>query len=136
MSETKRRNRAGDSQTSLGVNMNDEFELGDVRKTRPSSSHSRNAWSEADMNGPGSDDVDFSPRAPASATAVDVPSAMEAEPVAHARHITADVRAPGTKNVPVGCGTRFKRIIRSKFVSHNAKTNCQTIVSLSTSFRA
>lgn len=114
MSETKRRSRVGGSQTSLGVNMNDEFEMGDVRKTRPSSSHSRGAWSE-DMNGPGSDDVDFCPRAPASA-AVDVPSAMEAEPVAHSRNITADVRAPGTKNVPVGCGTRFKRIIRSMFL--------------------
>ena len=111
---TKRRSRAGGSQTSLGVNMNDELEM--AEKTRPSSSHSRNAWSEEDiLNGPGSDDVDFSPRAPASA-AVDVPSAMEAELVSHERQVTTDVRAPGTKNVPVGCWTRFKRIIRSKFV--------------------
>ena len=63
--------------------------------------------------GGGHDEIDFSPRAPASA-AVDLPSAMEQEPVNHQSRVPTDVRAPGTKNVPVGCWTRFKRIIRGK----------------------
>ena len=80
-------------------------------RDRPSS-HSRNAWSD-DLLGGGHDEIDFSPRAPASA-AVDLPSAMEQEPVNHQNRVPTDVRAPGTKNVPVGCWTRFKRIIRGK----------------------
>ena len=90
------------SQTILGGN---DLEMHE--KTRPPSAHSRNAWSD----GGGDDEIDFSPRTPASA-AVDLPSAMEHEPVHHQSRVTADVRAPGTKNVPVGCWTRFKRIIR------------------------
>ena len=106
----KRRNRGGlGSQASLG----DELEMHEKR-SRPPSSHSRNAWSD-DIGG-GHDEIDFSPRAPASA-AVDLPSAMEQEPVSHATRVPTDVRAPGTKNVPVGCWTRFKRIIRGKNVS-------------------
>lgn len=98
----KRRTRGGGlgSQASLG----DELEM-DEKNSRPPSSLSRNAWSG------GHDEIDFSPRAPASA-AVDLPSAMEQEPVNHQARVPADVRAPGTKNVPVGCWTRFKRIIR------------------------
>ncbi|XP_073252460.1 polycystin-2-like protein 1 [Porites lutea] len=105
----KRRNRSGlGSQASLGTNLNDELEMHE--KSRPPSSHSRNAWSD-DLLGGGHDEIDFSPRAPASA-AVDLPSAMEQEPVNHQNRVPTDVRAPGTKNVPVGCWTRFKRIIR------------------------
>lgn len=107
----KRRNRSGlGSQASLGMNMNDELEMHE--KSRPSSSHSRNAWSDDLLSG-GHDEIDFSPRAPASA-AVDLPSAMEGEPANHQTRVPTDVRAPGTKNVPVGCWTRFKRIIRGK----------------------
>lgn len=107
----KRRNRSGlGSQASLGMNMNDELEMHE--KSRPPSSHSRNAWSD-DLLGGGHDEIDFSPRAPASAT-VDLPSAMTHEPVSHQGRVPTDVRAPGTKNVPVGCWTRFKRIIRGK----------------------
>lgn len=104
----KRRNRGGlGSQASLG----DELEMHE--KSRPPSSHSRNAWSDDLLGGGGHDEIDFSPRAPASA-AVDLPSAMEQEPVNHQGRVPADVRAPGTKNVPVGCWIRFKRIIRGK----------------------
>lgn len=110
----KRRNRSGlGSQASLGTNLNDELEMHE--KSRPPSSHSRNAWSD-DLLGGGHDEIDFSPRAPASA-AVDLPSAMEQEPVNHQSRVPTDVRAPGTKNVPVGCWTRFKRIIRGKVSS-------------------
>lgn len=113
----KRRNRSGlGSQASLGMNLNDELEMHE--KSRPPSSHSRSAWSDA-----GGDEIDFSPRAPASA-AVDlsVPSAMEQEPVSHQTRVPTDVRAPGTKNVPVGCWTRFKRIIRGKNIIIKAHT--------------
>lgn len=113
----KRRTRAGGlgSQASLG----NELEMHE-KSSRPPSSHSRNAWSDDLLSG-GHDEIDFSPRAPASA-AVDLPSAMEQEPVNHQARVPADVRAPGTKNVPVGCWTRFKRIIRGKncfFVAQN-----------------
>lgn len=114
----KRRTRGGiGSQASLGTNLNDELEMHE--KSRPSSAHSRNAWSDDPLGG-GHDEIDFSPRAPASA-AVDLPSAMESEPVKLQTRVPADVRAPGTKNVPVGCWTRFKRIIRGthKTVSVN-----------------
>lgn len=104
----KRRNRGIGSQASLGTNLNDELEMHE--KSRPSSAHSRNAWSDDILSG-GHDEIDFSPRAPASA-AVDLPSAMEREPVNHQTRVPTDVRAPGTKNVPVGCWTRFKRILR------------------------
>ncbi|XP_068718371.1 polycystin-2-like protein 1 [Montipora capricornis] len=105
----KRRNRGGiGSQASLGTNLNDELEMHE--KSRPSSAHSRNAWTDDILSG-GHDEIDFSPRAPASA-AVDLPSAMEREPVNHQTRVPTDVRAPGTKNVPVGCWTRFKRILR------------------------
>lgn len=102
----KRRNRSGiGSQVSLG----DELEMHE-KNNRPPSSQSRNAWSDDLLSG-GHDEIDFSPRAPASA-AVDLPSAMEHEPVVHQGRVPTDVRAPGTKNVPVGCWTRFKRIVR------------------------
>lgn len=105
----KRRARGGiGSQASLGTNLNDELEMHE--KSRPSSAHSRNAWSDEPFGG-GHDEIDFSPRAPASA-ALDLPSAMEREPVKLQTRVPADVRAPGTKNVPVGCWTRFKRIVR------------------------
>lgn len=110
----KRRNRSGiGSQVSLG----DELEMHE-KNNRPPSSHSRNAWSDDLLSG-GHDEIDFSPRAPASA-AVDLPSAMEHEPVNHQGRVPTDVRAPGTKNVPVGCWTRFKRIVRGKecFLKH------------------
>ena len=104
----KRRNRSGiGSQVSLG----DELEMHE-KNNRPPSSQSRNAWSDDLLSG-GHDEIDFSPRAPASA-AVDLPSAMEHEPVVHQGRVPTDVRAPGTKNVPVGCWTRFKRIVRGK----------------------
>ncbi|XP_031573831.1 polycystic kidney disease 2-like 1 protein isoform X2 [Actinia tenebrosa] len=111
MSTAKRRGRPG-SQASLGLSMNDDMEMSE--KGRPQSSLSRNAWSDDDLlNGPGGDDVDFSsPRAPASAAVDVIPSAMESEPVSHQKQVPADVRAPGAKNVPVGCWTRFKRIVR------------------------
>ncbi|KXJ23969.1 polycystic kidney disease 2-like 1 protein [Exaiptasia diaphana] len=110
-SSAKRRNRPG-SQASLGMSMNDDMEMSE--KGRPQSSHSRNAWSDDDLlTGQGGDDIDFtSPRAPASAAVDVIPSAMEAEPVSHQKRVPADVRAPGAKNVPVGCWTRFKRIVR------------------------
>ncbi|XP_074619746.1 polycystin-2-like protein 1 [Acropora palmata] len=108
-SSAKRRARGGiGSQASLGTNLNDELEMHE--KSRPSSAHSRNAWSDEPLGG-GHDEIDFSPRAPASA-ALDLPSAMEREPVKLQTRVPADVRAPGTKNVPVGCWTRFKRIVR------------------------
>ena len=104
------------SQASLGLNMTDELEMRE--KNRPPSSQSRNAWltdEDAFGSGQGGDDIDFSPRAPPSA-AVDLPtetpSAMQGEPLAHQKRVTADARAPGTKNAPVGCWTRFKRIVR------------------------
>lgn len=107
-SAKRRGNRGGlGSQASLG----DELEMHE-KGSRPPSSHSRNAWSD-DLLGGGHDEIDFSPRAPASA-AVDLPSAMEQEPVNNSGRVPADVRAPGTKNVPVGCWVRFKRIIRGK----------------------
>lgn len=116
----KRRTRGGGlgSQASLG----DELEMHE-KGSRPPSSHSRNAWSDDLLSG-GHDEIDFSPRAPASA-AVDLPSAMEQEPVNHQARVPADVRAPGTKNVPVGCWTRFKRIIRGKncFMEAQARHN-------------
>ena len=64
------------------------------------------AWSD---DGPGQDDVDFNPRAPA---AVDMPSAMEAEPYSMQANVTRDVRADAPNNQPVDCFTRFKRVIR------------------------
>ncbi|EDO47023.1 predicted protein [Nematostella vectensis] len=93
--------------------MNDEMEMHE-KSGRPASSNSRAAWSEDDLlTGQGGDEIDFSsPRAPASAAVDVMPSAMEAEPVSHQKRIAADVRVPGAKNVPVGCWTRFKRIIR------------------------
>ena len=114
----KRRNRGIGSQASLGTNLNDELEMHE--KSRPSSAHSRNAWSDDILSG-GHDEIDFSPRAPASA-AVDLPSAMEREPVNHQTRVPTDVRAPGTKNVPVGCWTRFKRILRGENILVLIKT--------------
>ena len=109
-SSAKRRNRPS-SQASLGMSMNDDMEMSE--KGRPQSSHSRNAWSDDDLLTGQGDDIDFaSPRAPASAAVDVIPSAMEAEPVSHQKRVPADVRAPGAKNVPVGCWTRFKRIVR------------------------
>lgn len=66
------------------------------------------AWSD---DGPGQDDVDFNPRAPAG---VEMPAAMEAEPYSLQANVTQDVRADGPNNQPVDCGTRFKRVIRGK----------------------
>ena len=106
LTSAKRRKATG-SQASLG--MDNEMEM----SSRPASAHSRNAaWSaENDVT----DDIDFSPRA--GATAVDVaPTGMEAEPVSHQKQIVTDVRAgEEEENVPVSCWTRFKRIVRSKF---------------------
>ncbi len=104
LTNTKRRKQSG-SQISLGQDHPMEM------SSRPASAYSRNAWNENDVT----DDIDFSPRA--TATAVDVsPTGMEAEPVAHQKQMPADVRAGAEeRNVPVGCWTRFKRIVRSKF---------------------
>ena len=74
-------------------------------RSRPNSGA---AWSD---DGPGQDDVDFNPRAPAG---VDMPAGMEAEPYNLQARVTHDVRADGPKNQPVDCGTRFKRVIRGK----------------------
>lgn len=105
LTNTKRRKQSG-SQVSLGQDRPMEL------SSRPASAYSRNAWSaENDVT----DDIDYSPRA--TATAVDVsPTGMEAEPVAHQKQMPVDVRAGvEERNVPVGCWTRFKRIVRSKF---------------------
>lgn len=111
-SAKQRRNRPS-SQASLGMSMNDDMEMSE--KGRPQSSQSRNAWSDDDLLTGQGDDVDFaSPRAPPSAAVDVIPSAMEAEPAAYQKRVPADVRAPGAKNVPVGCWTRFKRIVRGK----------------------
>lgn len=119
MSSAKRRGPHGmGSQASLGLNMTDELEMRE--KNRPPSSQSRNAWltdEDAFGSGQGGDDIDFSPRAPPSAAVdlpTEIPSAMQGEPLAHQKRVTADARAPGTKNAPVGCWTRFKRIVRGK----------------------
>ena len=114
-SAKQRRTPRPGSQASLSASLHDELEMHE--KTRPGSAHSRNAWSTGNDVFGGGDEIDFSPRAPASA-AVDLsessPSGMAAEPVAHQRRITADARAPGTQQVPVGCWTRFKRIVRGR----------------------
>ena len=70
------------------------------------------AWSD---DGPGQDDVDFNPRAPAG---VDMPSAMESEPYSLQANVTQDVRADGPNNQPVDCFTRFKRVVRGDFHIH------------------
>lgn len=103
LTNTKRRKQSG-SQVSLGQDHPMEM------SSRPASAYSRSAWNENDVT----DDIDFSPRA--TATAVDVsPTGMEAEPVSHQKQMPADVRAGvEERSVPVGCWTRFKRIVRSK----------------------
>ncbi|XP_065058180.1 polycystin-2-like protein 1 [Rhopilema esculentum] len=102
MSETKRRKNPSGSHASLGGrSLRDEMEM--HSRSRPSSGA---AWSD---DGPGQDDVDFNPRAPA---AVDMPSAMEAEPYSMQANVTRDVRADAPNNQPVDCFTRFKRVIR------------------------
>lgn len=109
-SATKRR-KATESQASLGID--NQMEM----SPRPASAHSRNAWSaENDVT----DDIDFPPRA-SGATAVDVaPTGMEAETVSHQKQISTDGRAgEEEQNVPVGCWTRFKRIIRSKYTDND-----------------
>ncbi|XP_057314432.1 polycystin-2-like isoform X2 [Hydractinia symbiolongicarpus] len=98
----KRRNLQG-SQTSL--TRQDEMEL--QGRSRPESASSRKAWLD-DHDGPGQDDVDFSPR---QAT-VDLPSAMAAEPYSMQTKVTRDVRADG-KAPPVDCFTRFLKTLRS-----------------------
>ena len=104
LTNTKRRKQSG-SQVSLGQDHPMEM------SSRPASAYSRSAWNENDVT----DDIDFSPRA--TATAVDVsPTGMEAEPVSHQKQMPADARAGvEERSVPVGCWTRFKRIVRSKF---------------------
>lgn len=105
-----KRRKQSNSQVSLGQD-------GPMEMTsRPASAYSRNAWSENDVT----DDIDFSPRL--TATAVDVsPTAMEAEPVAHQKQMPADARGGvQERSVPVGCWTRFKRILRSKLHSITA----------------
>lgn len=101
----KRRNLQG-SQTSLTGQ--DEMEL--QGRSRPESASSRKAWLD-DHDGPGQDDVDFSPRNQAT---VDLPSAMAAEPYSMQTKVTRDVRADG-KAPPVDCFTRFLKALRSKF---------------------
>jgi len=99
MSATKRRGKnPNGSETSL---TRDDMEL----QGRPTSAASRKAWLD---DGPGQDDVDFSPRASA---AVDMPSAMATEPYSMQARVTHDVRADN-RNQPVDCFTRFKRAIR------------------------
>jgi len=102
MSETKRRKNPTGSHASLGgTSLRDEIEM--HNRSRPTSGA---AWSD---DGPGQDDVDFNPRAPAG---VDMPSAMESEPYSLQANVTQDVRADGPNNQPVDCFTRFKRVVR------------------------
>lgn len=104
MSSAKRRSTKNlqDSQTSLTGQ--DGMEL--QNKSRPQSAASKKAW---DQDGPGQDDVDFSPR---NQAALDLPGGMAAEPYSMQTQITHDVRADG-KSEPVDCFTRFKRGVRS-----------------------
>lgn len=105
LTSAKRRKATG-SQASVGIDNTMEM------ASRPASAHSKSAWSREDDV---TDDIDFPLRA--TATAVDVaPTGMEAEPVSHQKQMPADLRAgEEERNVPVGCWTRFKRIVRSKY---------------------
>ena len=103
MSATKRRSTKNLQGSQTSLTRQDEMEL--QNKSRPQSSASRKAW---DQDGPGQDDVDFSPR---NQHALDLPSGMAAEPYSMQTQITHDVRADA-KNEPVDCFTRFKKGIR------------------------
>ena len=116
MSVAKKRNRGFGSNASLGLTANDEFEMNDVMKNRPPSAHSRTAWSDDELlsSGPGVDEIDFSPRTPPSVHDIS-PMGMDAQ---SQKHLANGVRTSTVnKNIPVGCGTSFKRIIRSKLIT-------------------
>ena len=100
MSETKRRRNITGSK-SIGTDM----EMQDS----PQSARSRKAWS---WEGSGQDDVDGVNSG--DSDAVDMPSAMEAEPYTLQTRVTRDVRADNFKNEPDDCFRRFKRAVRGK----------------------
>ena len=79
----------------------------------PQSAKSRKVWS---WEGPGQDDVD-SVNSRAS-DAVDMPSAVEAEPYTLQARVTPDVRADNFKNTPDDCFGRFKRAVRGKVLEN------------------
>lgn len=77
-------------------------------RSRPESASSRRAWLD---DGPGQDDVDYSPR---NQTAVDVPSMGGQQPgfANPTTKVASDSRAYQT-NPPVGMGTKIQRGVRS-----------------------
>jgi len=103
MSATKRRSTKNLQSSQTSLTRQDEMEL--QNKSRPQSAASRKAW---DGDGPGQDDLDFSPR---NQLALDLPGGMAAEPYSMQTQITHDVRADA-KNEPVDCFTRFKKGVR------------------------
>lgn len=103
MSSAKRRSTKNLQNSQTSLTRQDDMEL--QKTSRPTSAASRKAW---DQDGPGQDDVDFSPR---NQAALDLPSGMAAEPYSMQTQISHDVRADG-KNEPIDCFTRFKRGVR------------------------
>lgn len=119
MSSTKKRKGGFGSTASLGLTANDEFEMSDVMKARSPSAHSRSAWLDDELlnSEPGVDEVDFSPRSPPVVRDPIAPMAMGMDSQSEKRLTEGAKTTTVNESIPVGCGTSFKRIVRSKFNS-------------------
>lgn len=121
MSSAKKRKGGFSSTASLRLTNNDEFELSDVMKARSPSAHSRTAWLDDELlnSEPGVDEVDFSPRQP-PVVQENAPMGMDAQ---SEKQLTKSAKMTTVhETVPVGCGTSFRRIVRSKLMKKLVST--------------